>query len=183
MTPTSSGGGIDVVFPNAGVGTSREIWQETFIKFSSNWKTDFGGSGNPDHKTILWFDRDSDVRWSFHIGNYGHDMNVFTSYDDTQPRMKNPPGPPDLPNEVWDGEWHSLRFHFDMGMQGQPNAVIEMWLDGVLYFQSFSLRTYNIASHYFNKTALGRNLNQLPDQNQTVWYGRTRVWISDPGWN
>jgi len=183
MTPANYGGGIDVYFPRAGKDKPREIWQETYIKFSPNWRTSFPGSGNSDHKTILWFDRDSSVRWSFHIGIYGSGMLVWTTADDTQPRILDPPGQPDLANDVWDGEWHSFRIHFDMGSGSQNDAVIQMWLDGVLYFDGHGLGTLNDSSDYFNKTCLGRNLNKQPTHDQTVWFGRTRVWTSTPDWN
>jgi hypothetical protein len=177
MTPSSYSGGIDVVFPKAGVSTSREIWQETYIKFSSNWKTDFGGSGNPDHKTFFWMDRESSVRWELKFGVYGSSLVCFSSAEGT-PRTTNSPN---LDTEVWDGEWHQVRVHVDMGSGGNT-AAYEMWFDGVKRCGSTSLQALS-QSIYWNKTSLGRNLNQRPNQNQTVWYGRTRVWISDPGWN
>jgi len=179
MNPTNYGGGFDVIFPKGGQDQPREIWQETYIKFSSNWKTDFGGSGNPDHKTILWLDRNSEVRWSFHIGVYGGSIKVFNVSSNPDP----PVTYPNLATSIWDGTWHHYRIHFNMGTPGGGDAEIQLWIDGVLSASANNLPAPNTADHWFYKACLGRNLNQQPDQNQTVWYGRTRVWTSDPGWN
>ncbi|MFC1648655.1 hypothetical protein ACFL1B_04310 [Nanoarchaeota archaeon] len=181
-------GGMDIWFcwdgcsqsnlsPWPGPQTSREIWQETYIKFDSHWKTDFGGSGNPDHKTFFFFGPNSVPRWELKFGVYGGSLVCFSSDEGIPPTTNNP----NHDTEVWDGEWHQVRVHIDMGSGGSTSAY-EMWFDGVKRCGSTSLPTYLPSSYYWEKISLGRNLNQQATPDQKVWYGKTSVWTQDPGW-
>lgn len=178
--PTSAG--VDVFFPRASEDQPREIWQETWIRWSSNWKTNFNGSGNPDHKTILWFDQNSSGsrRWSFKAGVFSSaQIRTYTSNVDDDPGRLSSATAPEI---LWDNEWHRIRVHFRM-QDGGPNGIIESWIDDLKMFELFDVFNPDQRDFdYFNKTALGRNLNQTPDQDQQIRYGRTRVYLNDPGW-
>lgn len=187
MNPSAGSGGFDITFPAANAVRPREIWQETWIKFSPDWRTNWNKPGNPDHKTFQWYDQDEtgSKRWSLKFGVFGGAIQAsatasyFLGVDGPSPVQQL-----DLPSEMWDGEWHRVRVHLSMGSGNGSDGIYRLMIDGNTLASDFAANTSaHGPNDYFRKTALGRNLNQVPDIEMEVYYGQTRVWISDPGWN
>ncbi len=175
-------GGYDLEFPRAATDQPREIWGEVYVRFSANWKTNWGGSGNPDHKTLLVQNQNSSHRWSLKIGNrQGNGYACYTAADGAH-------GPDliganlDAPSQAWDGDWHRMRFHMKMGTQGGLDGRLACWFENTKY-RDGDVGTNSTSSEYFEEIQLGRTLNQAPTE--TIWleYGRVRFFIIDPGWD
>ncbi len=71
------------------------------------------------------------------------------------------------------GGWHRTRLHFRCGVGGFAGMEVEG-------FTKTTTASYTCAGFY--GLALGRNLNQGPLRAQSVWWGQTTIWKTDPGW-
>ena len=81
---------------------------------------------------------------------------------------------------VWDGLWHQYRVYFKVSSaRGVPDGAARFYLDGRL-IKSFATVVIDATDIY--GVALGRNLNQGPEEPMSVWWGRIRIWERTPGW-
>lgn len=164
------GRGIDL--PGSGV---YEVWIEAWVRFSENFRTDWGGVGPPAPAYKLLFAVTDPRRFGLATGLFGDTWTLET--------------PPDAgidqfggSRRLWDGEWHRIRLHF--AHESSPAAddgVVRFWIDGTLYSDNRGLDTDREAGEMLF-IALGRNMNRMPAETVHVWWGRVAVWTADPGW-
>jgi hypothetical protein len=78
-------------------------------------------------------------------------------------------------SSYFDGKWHRWRFHGRVGV----NGIATVYLDDkpIKIFGGI-----NVLSKAIYGIALGRNMNQGPDQPVSVNWGVIRAWRTDPGW-
>jgi len=198
---SSAGGeqsaGIVFSFPDAEANQPGEIWCENYLKYETHFKTDFSGVGNPDHKTNQWFPKQpiNVDRWGLKFGsNINYNMRVSATaywflhldpgstayWDDFT----------DMENEVWDGNWHRIQTHLKYGTNagdGYTNydSVFQVKFDDVLIASDTQCKAYWPSNGYpwYVAWYISRTMNQVPDVNQSIWIGRARVWITNPGWD
>lgn len=178
--------GKNLSFPDAATDQPRELWIEMYIRFTSNWTTVNGCSGNEDHKTIFFGSNASSNRWELKFGqNNGSyigvrgqvEVTVFRDSRDVQ--GDNSPIPA---SRYWDGQWHQIRAHLKMNSAtGVADGALEFWLDGQKTHEAVNV-DLQMGPGHFTGFALGRNINQSPQQDQTFWFGDILVWISNPNW-
>ncbi len=188
--------------------TALEIWIEVAHKFASNFNTNhtssggycgvgqykfllprlkyvahrIGGLGNGTNGYQWWgahpqtgdetaFGTNcSGIGWNCRLG-YGTGQDLYRA---------NVPGP------LWDGQWHIYRIHIKLpAVKGEATGMIEAWIDGKLVKrvtgQDF-IRWNGDWSNQFEQLSLGSNNNSGTSQTTSNWWGRLRVWTSNPGW-
>lgn len=109
--------------------------------------------------------------------------------------LNNLNGDPPSVNRRWDGQWHVYRFH--VALSSCPtcaDGAYEIWTDnpraGGTMVKVESRRNLVVAhsrtgaySDRIERIDLGGNMNQGPlVPGVRVWWGRFRIWTSDPGW-
>lgn len=145
----------------------REFWLETYIRFGGDW------SGTSDDKTLL-VTESGGVRWDLHLR--AGKMLAYTSatVDDTPPWFSSSPN-------IFDGSWHRVRLHYRMSSSpGRTDGAIQVWIDGALLLSKTSWNSGSPSSSAFQIVALGRNAD--PSDGSTRDWGRTLVFLSNPGW-
>ena len=93
---------------------------------------------------------------------------------------------PDVPPKSWDGQWHVYRIHIKLPqVKGEKTGIHEVWMDGKLvkavYNQDF-IKNDGSWSNRLDFIALGSNNNSGTSRATNNWWGRLRVWTSNPGW-
>lgn len=197
----TGGGGYDITFPDASTDSLRTIWQEVWMKFTNGWKTDWGDAGNPDHKTLQWYDQGESGtrRTGFKLGVFGGgtqaslDANAFVGIQYCAGAEQGGVLGPNLPADVWDGNWQRFRFYISYDATpgadstgvmhvnwsnetiGLGNDSTIVWCDAVGSGQYTS-------GFYINTTVMGRNQNHTPDSLVFAHYGKVTVYSTDPGW-
>lgn len=150
-----------------------EVWVEAVVRFDPHFTLD----GGADHigKALKLL----------HVGVYGPAGRFGLNFENGDGGQLNAEGPNDAyealylrgsvkPRALFDGQWHVLRYHVRLGSP----ALHEFWVDGVYHGQ----RTGSTSATRLWAIALARNLNQGPPREQSLWWGRVRVWFADPGW-
>ena len=85
-------------------------------------------------------------------------------------------------SDYFDGVWHAVYVHLKAETDvGARDAVFEAWIDGLKVFDQRGFGS-GVAGpgEGFTGLALGRNHNTAPDNLQDMWFGRIRVWTTDP---
>jgi len=162
--------GRNISFPS----TVTEVWVEVVIKLSSAWTTvaaGCGGVSNPDYKFVFGRVNGMSSRFDSRIGNSGN--NIINGY----PGNEAADIVATTRTDLLDDQWHVFRWHWKIG---NGNGISRMWIDGVLESDLTSIDTGTAANIY--GLALGRNINQGPDEIQSLKWGQIRVFNSDPGW-
>jgi hypothetical protein len=156
-----------------------EVWVELYYSFAANFTTvapGCSGLSNPDLK-FLFLGTEAEDRWGLYIGVGGGQWQA--SY------------PGALISNVastveFDGAWHRVRWHAKVSTTiSSGDGAFELWLDAT---KVVDLRGINTV--HTNGTAvisipyltLGANLNQGPDHAMSRWYGRLRIFKTNPGW-
>lgn len=176
--------GITYTWANAASDQPREIWVEIPIWFTSNWTSSgplLGDPSAPDpgHKLIFMFD-DQELgtyRWEIFNGLFtSHYMQLdFGGAKGTDAISGDFEG--DTSANLWNAEWHVLRMHADMDAD-----LWECMIDNEYYSLGSTVNTDPGAGHYFNKIALGRNINSGAGSNMALRWGTMTAYIVDPGW-
>lgn len=151
-----------------------EVWVEVVIKLSSAWTTvaaGCGGVSNPDYKFVFGRVNGISSRFDSRIGNSGN--NIINGY----PGNEAADIVATTRTDLLDDQWHVFRWHWKIG---NGNGISRMWIDGVLESDLTSIDTGTATNIY--GLALGRNINQGPDEIQTLKWGQIRVFNSNPGW-
>ncbi len=203
--PASAGYHIwrDLILPEP----VQEVWAEFYVRFSSNYKTDFkeecdGGSANPDHK-FIFFQRanpNCGSRWQFKVGTFGSAYTLSNASCDPLGQTMERSGHGDLPNECFNDVWQRWRFHAKLATaEGRSDGFFE-WRrveiddpDQIVIDRCgrnagspYRIRVEPVAETHpegFAELQLGRTFNEGPvGQSQYYWWGPIRVWNSDPGW-
>lgn len=160
----------------------NELWIEVWVKFSSNFKTDWGGSGNPDYKWI--FVNTVTSRFDTKTGTFG------TNYRIAGPRNANVDDS-GTSSQEWDGEWHRYRVHYKhASATGANDGTVEAWIANEpggrnLWIGSVGDVDTNIGEDgvgLMQMFHLGRNMNQPPTELVNIWWGKISLWDQDPGW-
>lgn len=208
FTSSVANNGYDITFPDAGTDQPREIWQEQWIWFSSDFETANGGGGSPDYKMSGWY-ADPDAgpeRTGFKIGQGGSGRNTQASLDASAfmgggsndcNAATNRIVELDPPTKYWLGEWIRQRIYIqydrtpgtaDTGAMrinvASPTITGGFSSDSTIVFCSELGSGQFEAGKYVNKTYLGRNMNQPPAAADTftVRRGPVYVYTEDPGW-
>src|SRR5262249_28921878 len=119
----------------------QEVWAEFYIRWSSNFTNDNATCYPNDHKLIFGeTEGPLSLRWGFHVGMDG-DVSTGTTHTIgwDYPLGSGFPSEglryPLRANNLWDGNWHVLRFHIKNSTTGSSNdGQIEQWIDGVRYW-------------------------------------------------
>ncbi len=186
----------------------REVWIEVVHKFATTFNTNhtssggycgtaqykfllprlkgvshrIGGMGNGTRGYQWWNAHPSSVNqtvygtncsgigWDCRMG-YGTGQSIYQA---------NVPGP------LWDGQWHVYRIHVKLtAYKGEKSGIVENWIDGKLVKrltgQDF-IRWNGDWSNRFDALALGSNSNSGTSRATSNWWGRLRIWTTNPGW-
>jgi len=147
-----------------------DIYLEVVAKFQNGWTNaapGCAGVSNEDYKFLFGRVRTSG-RFNVMIGTYNSQYTVGYPGGEDSFEGGNISG-------LFDGNWHVYRFHMKVGASG----ACKLWVDGVV------VKDYgvvNMASNLIYGIALGRNINQGPPTAQSLWWGRIRVYNTNPGW-
>lgn len=162
--------GIDL--PGSGV---YEVWIETWIRFSENFRTDWSRVDAPAPSYKLLFAVTDPRRFGLGTGLFGHTWTLDTPPAAGIDQFRGS-------RRIWDGRWHRLRLHFKHETSAEADdGVVRFWIDGTLYSDNRGLDTDREAGQMLF-VALGRNMNQVPAETVHVWWGRVAVWTTSPGW-
>jgi hypothetical protein len=87
----------------------------------------------------------------------------------------------------WDGQWHVYRAHIRFNTaQGMPDGVFQIWVDGKLVKNAQGVDLTNSTtrkwSNRLSSIMLGSNSNSGTSGPTQTWWGRLRIYTSDPGW-
>lgn len=198
--------GKNILLPDADVDQPREIWVEFYLRFSANWEVTFS-CGSYDHKTMFVTQKRKEpeglnYRWRFSTGN-GPDQGgvqpmVFNDPNSGVNRWLRDPAGSSNENddmssraELWDAEWHRCRAHLKMSSAyAVADGEFQFWINDTLAVDVSNYQSAGddvggsrpVVDEYFQRLALGRNMNERPEQEQWFEYGRIRVYDTDPGW-
>jgi len=169
--------GRNIQFPSP----VREVWVEVWFKFSVGWETyvpECRGQSSNGYKFLFGRVRRGG-RFAVIVGVHrSHNYSLEypgggTAFHGRGPR-------PVAWERITDGNWHQLQQHLRISSRdGAADGVMETRIDGVV-LRSF--RNVPVKASEIYGLALGRNLNQGPTREQSLWWGRIRAWNSDPGW-
>lgn len=156
----------------------KHVWVEVYARFSPNFtvrapsewnctsaaelKFIFGAVTGGTSRFNLEFQAN---RWIF-----GYPGNETAVVRDGAP----------TPSSFWDGQWHRFRFEFKVSSATDvADGAARAWVD--------DLQIADISGVVINRTGLygiplARNINQGPGQPQSLWWGRIRIYDSNPGW-
>ena len=181
----------DISFPAA-----QEAWGEFYVRWSSNFRTSNDLCAPNDHK-LIFGDTEDDLsgRWAFYVGADSPPNHSLMVEQPMRPdgvetggyylnRNSNPliqPYP-----YMWDGNWHVIRLHFRNSTTTTSNdGAIQVWIDGRLLHDEWGFNTMkpNGAPENINGFSFNHNMDDGPaGVLMSIWWGRIRVWTSDPGW-
>lgn len=168
--------GVNLNLPS----TVNEVWVELVAMFSANFTTLGPASGNADYKFFSGRVSGSG-RFMLFCGTYGNGWqygypgNDQGTGSDVAGYYGNATYPFILSGSPWDGQWHVYRFHWKVG---NPGAA-EWWYDGER-MPSFPSVDASAGTGIYG-LALGRNMNKGQSVAMSLWWGRIRVWNTDPG--
>lgn len=174
--------GVNMALPSS----ATDIWVELVARFSSNFTTNGPASGNEDYKFFMArVSGGSGNRFMLYCGTYGNGWQFGYPGND-QGAGSSVPGyygnaayPFSASGPVWDGQWHVYRFHYKVAASG----VARWTKDGVEMpgFPNANTTAGGTVSGIYG-LALGRNMNRGNSQAMSLWWGRIRVYKTDPGW-
>jgi hypothetical protein len=154
----------------------REVWIEVTATFAAKFRTaasGCAGQSNPDYKWLFGVVNPSRSRFELKVGLYGGDWSFGVP---DQEEMWNSAGAA----AVWDGQPHTYRLHFKVSSAPDaPDGAIAFWLDTALVQDRLALVVNRVGIYGL---ALGRNLNQGPDEPAFVTFQRVTLYRQDPGW-
>ncbi len=174
-----------------------EVWIEAVHKFATTFNTNVIGRGGAckfgEYKFLLLW-RPIGDRFDLINGKLGRE---WWSTNPETPGFGAPPMcsgsnyncrvPALGSNPLWDGQWHVYRVHIRFNSaRGVPDGVFELWVDGRLVKSRRRVDMTNSRSgkwsNRLSEIFLGSNSNSGTGQPTHTWWGRLRVYTSDPGW-
>lgn len=196
--------GKNIKLPLGDIDQPREMWTEFYLKYTPTWKVSFS-CGSYDHKTLFITQKRTPItelnyRWRFSVGNdpsadppivYNDPASGVTGWLSVPPNSTNEADYIGSDTELWDGNWHRCRLYMKLATAyGVADAKIKVWVNDVLVRD---ISTYQSAGdadggarpmiqEYFQRFALSRNMNERPEQTQSIWFGRIMVYTTDPSW-
>ena len=174
-----------------------EVWIEIVHKFARSFNTNtrnVGGACKFGEYKFLLFWRPSGDRFDLINGKLAREW-----------WSANPESPPfGRPHECvgsnhncrvaalgsdmhWDGQWHVYRVHIRFNSaQGARDGVLQLWVDGRLVKDVQGVDMTNSTTHKWSNrlksVMLGSNSNSGTSGPTQTWWGRLRIYTSDPGW-
>lgn len=156
----------------------KHVWVELWVRFSSNFvvraPTAWGCTSASEYKFLFGSVTGGTSRYNLEFQTnrwiFGYPGNETAVVKDGSP----------APSTFWDGEWHRFRFEFKVSSAtGAADGIARAWVDDQLIG--------DVSNVVINRTGLygimlGRNMNQGPGQLQSIWWGRVRLYDSNPGW-
>lgn len=174
-TPTGNASGPgdfqitrDLVLPS----TQAEVWVESVEK------------GSTGFTVAAWPGYTGAAAWKHFFGRVHPDGNGRFSTGSLSTRWVSeyPPGGQELDTGTYaathdpgDNQWHVFRYHWKCG----ANGALQVWQDGVLLVDQQGV---NVNATDIYGISIGQTFNNGPIQNQSYWWGRIRVYITNPGW-
>ena len=174
-----------------------ELWIEAVHKFAPTFNTNTKNAGGMcefgEYKFLLFW-RPIGDRFDLVNGHLGRE---WWSKNPQSPAFGRPPecaGPnrscrlPALGSDMhWDGQWHVYRFHIRFNSaQGVADGVFQVWVDGRLVNDVQRVDMTESHSHKWSNRLkeifLGSNSNSGTSRPTQTWWGRLRIYTSDPGW-
>jgi len=152
-------------------GASTEVWVEAVIRWDADFTIAGNGQGAGAAQKLL------------HVEQTGAAGRFAVNLEQTTMRAE---GPNDnyaafyinngLTNvsALFDAQWHVLRYHVRLG----ASDFHEFWLDGV---PQGSASAVSAAASLWG-IALARNLNMQSAIDMSMYWGRVRIYNTDPGW-
>lgn len=183
----SQSAGVDWFLPDAATDKPREWWLEYYIRYDSDFVI------NSDHKTLFLAEEDNTVganRWENKIGLMGGQVriNIRNGAVHEEKAASPPTGDTSAPasekldpSYFWDGDWHVVRWHTWMSTDdATADGGWRWYVDDVLYGESLNINTESEAGSYWDRLVLGANGD--PVTAASMYWGRLRIWLTDPGW-
>jgi hypothetical protein len=151
-------------------GARGEVWVEFAVRWSSNFTITGNGQGAGPALKLLHVEQNG-VAGRFGINLEGSSIRAEGPNDAYQSLY--------LFGNVstaalFNSQWHVIRYHVRLG----ESDFHEFWVDGVYQ----GSKTGATAASSLWGVALARNLNMLADRPMSMWWGRVRLWGSNPGW-
>jgi hypothetical protein len=176
---------------------ASEVWIEVVHKFATTFNTNVIGTGGVckfgEYKFLLMWRPTGD---RFDLIN-GHMGRQWWSGNPETPAFGRPPDcsgfnyncsiPALGSNPLWDGQWHVYRVHIRFNSaSGVPDGVFEIWVDGKPVKSRRNIDMTDARSHKWanrlSEIFLGGNSNSGTGQPARTWWGRLRIYTSDPHW-
>ncbi len=179
-------------FPTA-IGAGQDVWYEWVVKFSPTFNTNVGAGfagHSGDYKFMFLEPLGGGSRTELKSGTefgaapitWGTGSTFSTTWDINTVTQDSHGF--NTPASVWDGQWHVYRAHAKISTTTSSNdGLWRVWMDGVVYENDV-----NISYGTLTRGELwpGNNNNVGPSgaagQVISMWWGRIRVWNTDPGW-
>lgn len=180
--------GIVIPLPDAATAQPTEIWVQVPIRLRSNYLSDHGCGGTPEHKFLFLFDENTGGRWNVMMGTGGDELRMYPNAQASGQIVAREPGsdPASLESprlniftELVGQGWATLRIRAKLGA---GDGRSDVWLDGVKVLEDTGLTT-DATSDYFARLDLGANMNHRPGQTVQFDYGPVKAYINDPGWS
>ncbi len=160
----------------------REIWLEVVARFSADFSTEMARCRfAPAYKFVFGLLPGNGGRFDLVAGLFGRQwIGRYPGQDGAYKNIRSPFG------AGFDGRWHVYRFHWKLSTTPQNfDGIYQLWMDERLVVNDHRARTRNRKGEGARKIwliALGRNINNGPEREQSIWWGRVRIWGTDPGW-
>ena len=178
----------------------QEFWSEFSVRWSANFTTANLPCAPNDHKFIFGDTQaDQSARWALYVGSDG-DQGVHTLREEigTQPGVvqnqfylnKNNHGKPGelFAEKLWDGNWHVIRFHMRSSTTtSSADGRYRIWIDGVLLHDQAGFSNFRNDGTNNPDPLWGIDFTHNQDdgpalRDMYIWWGRVRIFGSDPGW-
>ena len=165
--------------------SQTELYIEVYLKFSSNFRVLGIGDGcsTPADFKAFFGRWTQSGRWQVKWGYQGaHAVMVGWPGDFADPNSsESERASAGAGASYWDGEWHRVRMHWRRSSTtSSADGVFTLEIDGEITFSATDITTNTMGS--FWSLALGRNLDGMNTEDQSLWWGRLRIWVEDPDW-
>lgn len=198
--------GKNILIPGASKDNLREMWLEFYIRFSSNFAVTFS-CNSFDLKTLFITQKRKEpeglnYRWRFSTGNGAlpEQPMVFNDPNSGVTRwLRSPAGSTnendDMSTQEFlyteDEAWHRCRAHVKLSSAfGVADGEFQFWIGST---QGVNVTGYQsagdavggsrpVVDEFFQRIALGRNMNERPEQAQWYEFGKITIWNSNPNW-
>lgn len=156
----------------------KHVWVEVYARFSTNFTvrapTEWNCTSAAEYKFLFGSVSSGTGRFNLEFQSnrwiFGYPGNETAVVRDGTP----------APSSFWDGQWHRYRFEFKVSSATDvADGAARAWIDDL---QIADLSGLVINRNGLYGIPLGRNMNQGPGAPQSVWWGRVRVYDSNPGW-
>lgn len=170
---------------------TQEMWGEAHVRWSPDFNTTSPDEADwpGDHKLIMGQTTAAENgRWMIYVGADGppHSVQVERPFPDWGADWLNIGGEPTA-SDLWDGASHVIRWHWrESTTATSDDGESRLWIDGTLWDVRTGFSTSDldgVTPSRISALHLGRNKDDgQPGVVMSLWWGRVRIWLSDPGW-